>query len=44
MENNGTKAYWAAVCIRKKNNNPPFCKKDLYVSTENNKLNLDSNF
>ena len=44
MENNGTEAYWAAVCIRKKNNNLPFCKKDLYVTTENNKLNLDSNF
>ena len=42
MENNGTEAYRAAVCIRQNNNNPPFYKKDLYVSTENNKLNLDS--
>ena len=41
MENSGTEAYWAAVCISKKNNNSPFCKKDFYVSTEN-KLNLDS--
>ena len=32
----------SAVCIRKKNNNSPICKKDLYASTENNKLNLDS--